>query len=59
MCTVTHTDPRPEMSLLDTARQPLTRRQLVGRVLGVGLSLPVFGGLLAACSAAALTRNGS
>src|SRR6202030_291646 len=31
-------------------------RQLVRRALGVGLSLPVFGGLLAACSAAALTQ---
>jgi multiple sugar transport system substrate-binding protein len=53
---VTHEDLRPEMSLLETARQPMTRRQLVGRALGVGLSLPFFGGLLAACSAAALTQ---
>ena len=53
---MTHEDPRPEMSLFETARQPMTRRQLVGRALGVGLSLPVFGGLLAACSAAALTQ---
>ena len=47
---------RPDGSLLDQARQPLTRRQLVSRALSVGLSLPVFGGLLAACSAAALTQ---
>lgn len=47
-------NPHTDVSLFDQARQPLTRRQLVGRVLGVGLSLPVFSGLLAACSAAAL-----
>jgi multiple sugar transport system substrate-binding protein len=34
----------------------MTRRQLVRRALGVGLSLPVLGGLLAACSAAALSE---
>ena len=36
-------------------RQLLSRRMLVRRVVGLGLGLPVFGGLLAACSQPAAT----
>ena len=36
-------------------RQLLSRRTLVRRVVGLGLGLPVFGGLLAACSQPAAT----
>src|SRR5437868_4690614 len=44
---------RPEAYAM--TRHLLSRRTLVIRVVGLGLGLPVFGGLLAACSQPAAT----
>lgn len=50
-----HSSPFTDAASDNLTQPPLTRRQLVKRVAGIGLSLPVLRGLLAVSSAAALT----